>query len=100
MILLKRNANETNRDYALRVIKENIINLEIQPGSLLGEQQVADQLGLSRTPVHEAFLELSKTRIVEIYPQRGSFVSLIDMSLVEEAAFMRRTLEIAIITGM
>jgi len=97
VIILKRNANETNRDYALRVIKENIINLEIQPGSLLGEQQVADQLGLSRTPVHEAFLELSKTRIVEIYPQRGSFVSLIDMSLVEEAAFMRRTLEIAIL---
>ena len=97
MILLKRHANETNRDYALRVIKENIINLEIRPGSLLGEQQVADQLGISRMPVHEAFLELSKTRIIEIYPQRGSFVSLIDMSLVEEAAFMRRTLEIAIL---
>lgn len=97
MILLKRHANETNRDYALRVIKEKIINLEFQPGSLLGEQQVADQLGLSRTPVHGAFLELSKTRIVEIYPQRGSFVSLINMSLVEEAAFMRRTLEIAIL---
>lgn len=71
--------------------------MEISPGSLLGEQQVADQLGLSRMPVHEAFLELSKTRIVEIYPQRGSFVSLINMSLVEEAAFMRHTLEIAIL---
>jgi DNA-binding GntR family transcriptional regulator len=97
VILIKRHANETNHDYALRVIKEKIINLEFQPGSLLGEQQVADQLGLSRTPVHGAFLELSKTRIVEIYPQRGSFVSLINMSLVEEAAFMRRTLEIAIL---
>ncbi len=97
MIVLKRHTNETNRDYALRVIKENIINLEIEPGRLLGEQQVADQLGLSRTPVHEALLELSKTRIVEIYPQRGSYVSHINMSLVEEAAFMRRTLEIAIL---
>lgn len=89
--------NETNREYAFRVIRDNILNLELKPGSLVGEQELATQLNLSRTPVHEAFLELSKTRIVEIYPQRGSRVSLIDFELIEEANFIRRTIESAVV---
>lgn len=84
---------ETNRDYALRVIKENIINLELKPGSMISEQDIANELNLSRTPVHEAMQELSNTKIIEILPQRGSHVSLIDMELVEEAIFVRTAIE-------
>lgn len=87
---------ESNRDYALRIIKLNIINLELKPGTMISEQEVADQLKLSRTPVHEALQELSSTKIIEILPQRGSLVSLIDMSLVDEALFMRATIESAV----
>lgn len=87
---------ETNRDYALRVIKANLINLELKPGSKISEQDLADELKLSRTPVHEALQELARTRIVEVLPQRGSLVSLIDMNLVEEAVFMRSTIEVAV----
>lgn len=84
---------ETNRDYALRVIKENIINMELKPGSMISEQDIANELNLSRTPVHEAMQELSNTKIIEILPQRGSHVSLIDMELVEEAIFVRTAIE-------
>ena len=84
---------ETNREYALRVIRENIVNLELAPGSMISEQDIANQLNLSRTPVHEAMQELSSTKIIEILPQRGSHVSLIDMDLVEEAVFARSTIE-------
>ena len=87
---------ETNREYALRVIRENIVNLELAPGSMISEQDIANQLNLSRTPVHEAMQELSSTKIIEILPQRGSHVSLIDMDLVEEAVFARTTIEGAI----
>lgn len=97
MIVTEKLPNETNREYALRIIKQNIINIEIKPGSMVGEQELAQELNLSRTPVHEAFLELSKTRMVEILPQRGCRVSLIDPSMIEEARFMRLTLEAAII---
>ena len=45
----------------------------------------------------EALIELSKANIVEIYPQRGSFVSLIDYTMVEEARFMRNVLEHAVV---
>ena len=87
---------ESNREYALRVIRENIVNLELAPGTMLSEQDIADELNLSRTPVHEAMQELSATKIIEILPQRGSHVSLIDMALVDEAIFVRSTIESAI----
>lgn len=92
----EKQAKETNRDYALRVIRENIINLELVPGSMISEQDIANELNLSRTPVHEAMQELASTKIIEILPQRGSHVSLIDMALVDEANFMRATIESAI----
>lgn len=84
---------ETNREFALRVIRENIVNLELAPGSMISEQDIANELKLSRTPVHEAMQELSSTKIIEILPQRGSHVSLIDMALVDEAIFVRATIE-------
>lgn len=84
---------ESNRDYAFRVIRENIIKLELKPGTMLSEQDLAYELDLSRTPVHEALQELSKSKIIEVFPQKGSLVSLINMELVEEAVFVRSTLE-------
>ena len=87
---------ESNRDYAFRVIRENIIKLELKPGTMLSEQDLAYELELSRTPVHEALQELSKSKIIEVFPQKGSLVSLINMELIEEAVFVRSTLESAI----
>ncbi|MCQ2589622.1 MAG: GntR family transcriptional regulator [Treponema sp.] len=87
---------ESNRDYALRVIRKSLINLELKPGTMISEQDIADELKLSRTPVHEALQELSSTKIIEILPQRGSLVSYVDMALVDESVFMRATIESAV----
>ena len=62
----EKHEKETNREYALRVIKDNIVNLELAPGSMISEQDIANELNLSRTPVHEAMQELSSTKIIEI----------------------------------
>lgn len=97
MRLLERYPRETGREYALRVIKNNIIRLELAPGSRVSEKNLADEMGLSRTPVREALIELARGGIVEIYPQRGSVVALIDYSLVEEARFMRSVMENAVV---
>ena len=93
MINVEKLAKESNRDYAYRVIRENIINLQLKPGSMISEQDIADELKLSRTPVHEALQELARTQIIEILPQRGSIISHINMDLVDEAIFMRSTIE-------
>lgn len=97
MRLTPRMPRESGRDYALRTIKDNIIHLELKPGGMVSENELAAAMGLSRTPVREALIDLSKTKIVEIYPQKGSAVSLIDYSLVEESRFMRKVLECAVV---
>lgn len=97
MKIISRNPDETGRAYALRVLKENITDTTLIPGTLLSENELAKELGLSRVPVREALIELSKSDIVEILPQRGSRVSLIDLKLVDEAGFFRRTLECAVV---
>src|SRR5699024_9920454 len=95
--LLARRMRETGREYALRNLKDNIIHLELKPGSMVSENELAAQMGLSRTPVREALMELSKVRLVDVYPQRGSAVALIDYDPVEEARFMRSVLEGAVV---
>ena len=97
MILPERLPRETGRDYALRVLKENIVNLEIAPGSQISENELSAALGISRAPIREALSELEKVKIVEIQPQKKTSVLLIDPVLVEEARFMRSTLEDAVI---
>ena len=95
--LPERLPRETGRDYALRVLKENIVNLEIAPGSQISENELSAALGISRAPIREALSELEKVKIVEIQPQKKTSVLLIDPVLVEEARFMRSTLEDAVI---
>lgn len=97
MHLTQRLPRENGRDYALRTLKDNIIRLDLEPGSMVSENELAAEMGLSRTPVREALIELSKVNIIEIYPQRGSSVALIDYELVEEARFMRLVLEKAVV---
>lgn len=93
----KRITGETAKDFALRVLKENIISLKLKPGTLVSENEIATELGLSRTPVREAIIDLAKASIIEIFPQRGSYVGLIDPKMVEESRFLRHVLDRAVI---
>lgn len=97
MRVSERLPRETGRDYALRVIEENIINLSLAPGSQISENELSAELGLSRTPVREALIELSKVKIVDVQPQRKSVVSFIDYDMVDQSRFMRNTLECAVV---
>lgn len=96
MHILERLPRETGRDYALRTLKENIVHLELEPGGQISENELAAEMGLSRTPVREALIELSKVKIVEIQPQKKTTVALIDYKLVDEARFMRNLMECAV----
>ena len=97
MRIEERRYAETARDYALRILKNNIISMELEPGAMVSENELAAQMGLSRTPVREALMDLAKCRVVDVLPQRGSRIALIDYSLVEEARFARSVLEVAVL---
>ena len=96
MKLLDRLPRESGGEYALRTIKENIISLDLAPGSQISENELAAEMGLSRTPVREALIELSKVKIVDIQPQKKSTIPLIDYDMVDESRFMRDLLECAV----
>lgn len=95
--LAASDTQETARAYALRTLRDKIISLELAPGSLISENELAAQMGLSRTPVREAFIKLAELKLLQVLPQRGSMVTLLDYDLVEEAQFMRETLESAMV---
>lgn len=90
------NASPT-REYVYQLLKSQILDLELKPGTSLSEKEISEKFQVSRTPVREAFLKLSQEGLLEIYPQKGTRVSLIDLALVEDARFMREQLEKAVI---
>ncbi|MCF7933868.1 MAG: GntR family transcriptional regulator [Spirochaetia bacterium] len=79
------------------VLHKNIVNLNLVPGTLISEKEIADKLQVSRTPVREAFIRLSREALVSIFPQKGTFVSKIDLSRVQEERFLRESLEAAVV---
>ncbi|WP_129599734.1 GntR family transcriptional regulator [Anaerophilus nitritogenes] len=91
-----RNPVESTRVYVYNILHDNIINLYLKPGYSISEKEIADLLNVSRTPVREAFIQLSQEDLIETYPQKGTYVSLIDLELVEQSRFMREVLESAI----
>lgn len=78
-------------------LKQQIVSLELPPGTSLSEKETSLTFEVSRTPVRESFVRLAQEGLVLVLPQRGTRVSLIDPELVEEARFMREQLEKAVV---
>ena len=97
MLVLNRLSGEGAREYVLRVLKKNIIECALKPGEMLSENTLTEELHVSRTPVREALVELSKIDLIEVLPKRGSRVTKINYALVEESNFARKVLEKAIV---
>jgi DNA-binding GntR family transcriptional regulator len=74
-------------------LRKNIVNLNLAPGEPLNVRDVAAKLKVSRTPVREALIKLGKEGLVDVYPQKGTIVSRIDLGRVEEERFIRWSLE-------
>ncbi len=93
---IAREEKENASDYALRVLSRAIARLQLRPGEFLSENEVGGKLNLSRTPVREAFIQLSRGDMVIVLPQRGTYVARIDISRVKESVFLRETMERAV----
>ncbi|WP_295811243.1 GntR family transcriptional regulator [uncultured Nitratireductor sp.] len=80
-----------------RLLRERIVRGELVPGTRLSEVDVAAAYQVSRQPVREAFIKLSEEALVEIRPQRGTYVSQINVSAVMSARFVREAVEADIV---
>jgi DNA-binding GntR family transcriptional regulator len=76
-----------------RQITQAIVRGELEPGQRLVEAAIGEQLGVSRSPVREAFHELEQLGLVEKIPYRGVFVSALTRDDVRELYTIREPLE-------
>ena len=74
-------------------LKQKILLGEIEPGERLMQNQVAENLRASRTPVREAFRRLEQDGLVERVPQGGVRVTRLDMEAIQEVFGIRNVLE-------
>lgn len=77
-------------------LRTAMLGLALPPGEVLHAQELASRLGVSRTPIREAFIRLQRDGLVHILPQRETTVSLIDLSRVEQEHFIRESLECSV----
>jgi DNA-binding GntR family transcriptional regulator len=78
-------------------LRELIISLALPPGSPLSRAALAEQFGVSSTPIRDALMRLDKEGLVEVFPQYATVVSKVDVGLAQQAHFLRQALELEIV---
>ncbi|WP_282608781.1 GntR family transcriptional regulator [Pelagibius sp. Alg239-R121] len=76
-------------------LRTAIVRLELPPGQMLSESDLAERFGVSRTPVREALIKLAQQGFIEVRPQRGTFITKIRPKELLEARFIREAIETA-----
>lgn len=77
-------------------IREQILYLELPPGTALSEIETAEKYHISRTPVRDVFKALEAEGLLEIKSHVGTFVSLIDLDMISDILYMREAVEQAL----
>jgi DNA-binding GntR family transcriptional regulator len=83
----------SKKETIIETLKEEILTLQLKPGTLLSETTLSERFSLSRTPIRDILKQLSLAGYIDIYPQRGSVVSYIDLDSVEQIIYMRSIVE-------
>jgi DNA-binding GntR family transcriptional regulator len=91
--VIKRQKSLTEQ--AADAIRTRIVSGALHFGEALSEIALATELGVSKTPVREAFLQLKNEGLVEIMPQRGTFVFQMTTEQLRQLVEMRELLESA-----
>jgi len=92
--LIKRGFNpQVLAEQISKVLAEAILDGALAPGTKLLETELQQQLGISRSPLREAFRDLEKKGLVVILPRRGTFVREITTRDVQENFPVRANLE-------
>ena len=75
------------------LLREQIISVALKPGDFLSRNEIANQFGVSQTPVRDALMRLEQENLIEIFPQSGTRVSKIDLHAAQQAHFLRKSVE-------
>jgi len=79
------------------IMRSAIVNLHLSPGSSVNEKLICDQLGISRTPLREAILQLQAENLVSVVPNSGTYISRVDLQSVFDGHLVRDALELKVV---
>lgn len=79
-----------------RLLRNEIITCRLAPYEAISENRICGMFGISRSPVRIAVTRLAEDGLIEIFPQRGTYVAPIKLKQVREAQFARSALEVAL----
>ena len=82
------------RDVVFQTLRKAILTGKLKPGERLMEIQLADQLGVSRTPLREAIHKLEQEGLVTMMPRRGARVAQISEKGLKDVLEVRRALDV------
>lgn len=80
----------------VRALRAAIVQLDLAPGTVISEADIARRFGVSRQPVREAFIRLGQVGLLAIRPQRATVVLRISVAEVMNARFVREAVEAAV----
>jgi GntR family transcriptional regulator, rspAB operon transcriptional repressor len=78
---------------AYQWLRDEILSFRMQPGMFIDKVEVCEKLSVSKQPVTAALTRLEQEGLVEIYPQRGSYVARLRLGAMSESLFIRGALE-------
>ncbi|MFG2891011.1 GntR family transcriptional regulator [Streptomyces sp. NPDC048248] len=78
---------------AYRALRDRLVMLEIRPGAPINEDQLAQSLGVGRTPVREALKRLQYERLITTFPRRGTFATEVNITDLAHISEVRQELE-------
>jgi DNA-binding GntR family transcriptional regulator len=81
-------------------LRDMITSLKLPPGSPLSRAALAEQFGISSTPIRDALMRLDEEDLVEVFPQHATVVSRIDVRLAQQGHFLRQALELEIVWAL
>lgn len=94
IVLITQDASIPLRDVVFQTLREYIIKGKLKPGERLREISLADQLGVSRTPVREAIHKLEREGLVDLLPRRGALVAKMTEKKIRDVLEIREVLEV------
>lgn len=97
-LTLEMNDNLPLRDVVFNTLRKAILRGELRPNERLMEMQLANRLGVSRTPVREAIRKLELEGLVVMLPRRGAKVAQITVKSIKDVLEIRRVLEVLAVT--
>jgi DNA-binding GntR family transcriptional regulator len=85
--------HQTLREQIVSSLRDSIIKGELNPGQKLTEPELAEKLGISRTPIREAFRQLESEGFLTVIPRRGAVVSRITKKEIVDFYELKSLLE-------